>query len=61
MSARSFSKKKVKPVRPTNPTQPVSARPKGRPDVYTVMTILAFMGILAGTVLMYLESAKFAG
>ena len=65
MSARSSSKKKSKPV----PVQSSSSSPratrspsvKPRSDVYTVMTILAFLGIVAATVLVYLEWSKLSG
>ncbi len=61
MSARSFSKKKTKVKSVQSVSTPAPVRSKGRLDVYTVMTVLAFVGMLAGTVLVYLESAKFAG
>lgn len=64
MSARSFSKKKSKTVEQSSSPSASSASPRSpgaRPDVYTVMTILAFVGMVAATVLVYLQVSKLTG
>lgn len=45
--------------RPTSSDAPVGPYRKPRPDLYTMLLIVAFLALVIGTVFLYLESARY--